>query len=259
MYPCILFALHREAQPFYRQYRTRRRLEGAPCPAWLCGASLSRVLVLETGVGALRSEAALRWLTDSYLPGEGFLQPLLLVAAGFAGALQEDWHVGDVLVASEVVDPSGQRWPRDPWMEGQLSGPWREGRLLTAPTIIGDPSAKQQLGQQCGAAAVDMESACAARLCLERGIPFASVRVISDAMQTRLSPRLAALLSGSAVRLPRVLAALARAPWLLPELWRLARDTNRAARSLAAALVHLLGANEGQRRPRPCKPQPQGT
>ena len=94
------------------------------------------------------------------------------------------------------------------------------GRLLSAPRIIAEVQEKQQLGQDCGAAAVDMESACAAAFCLERGLPFVSIRVISDEVRTRLSPRLAALLNGSEVRLPRVLAALARAPWLLPELWR---------------------------------------
>lgn len=240
MYPCLLFALNREAQPFYRHYRTRRRLVGAPCPAWLCGDPLGRVLVLETGVGAARCETALRWLTETYLPGEGLLPPPLLIAAGFAGALQNNWHVGDVLLASEVVDLSGRCWPRAPRVEAEPGGPWREGRLLSAPRIIAEAHEKQQLGQDSGAAAVDMESACAAAFGLERGIPFASVRVISDEVRTHLSPRLAALLSGSEVRLPRVLAALARAPWLLPELWRLARDTRRAAQRLADALMRCL-------------------
>ena len=245
MYPCILFALNREAQPFYRRFRTRRRLAGAPCPAWLCGDSLGRVVVLESGVGAERCEAALHWLTDSHLPDEGFLQPLLLCAAGFAGALQEDWHVGDILLASEVVGEDGGSWPRDPWIDAQAGGSWREGRLLTATGIVGEPQEKQRLGERFGTAAVDMESAAAARFCLSRGIPFAAVRAISDGLHTRLSPRLVDLLSGPTARPARVLTALTRSPSLLPELWRLARDTRRAARCLADALAYLLGARDG--------------
>src|SRR5262249_32276989 len=106
----------------------------------------------------------------------------------------------------------------------------------------------QQLGQRFGAAAVDMESATAAHFCWKRNISFVSVRAISDEVQTRLSPRLTALLSGPAVRPGRVLAAVLRSPGLLPELGRLARDPRRAARSLADALVRLLGDNDDPRR-----------
>src|SRR5438874_2223595 len=93
MYPCVLFALRREAQPFYRHFDVRRRLTAAPCPAWLCGTSLGRVLVLESGVGPERCGRALRWLTESYLPGQNLLQPLFLVSAGFAGALHDECSV----------------------------------------------------------------------------------------------------------------------------------------------------------------------
>ena len=113
-------------------------------------------------------------------------------------------------------------------------GKWGEGRLLSAPRAIGDPTEKQCLGQRFAAAA--------ARFCAERGIPFASVRAISDEVQTRLSPRLVSLLGGSRVCAARVLVTLARAPGMALELWRLARDTRRAARRLAHALVQLLGA-----------------
>jgi len=90
-----------------------------------------------------------------------------------------------------------------------------------------------------------MESAAAAHFCQARGIPFAAVRAISDDLHTRLSSQLVNLIGGSAARPARVLAALARSPSLLPELWRLARDTRRAARRLADALGHLVGARGG--------------
>jgi len=251
MYPCILFALRREAQPFYRSFPVRRPLSPAPCPAWLCGTSLQRVLVLESGVGAERCGQALRWLTESYLPGQGLLQPLFLVAAGFAGALRAECKVGDVILATEVVDQGGRRWPRHPeageaGREGTL---WRHGGVLSTANMIGDPHEKRQLGERFGAVAVDMESAVAARFCAERGIPFSCVRVISDAVDTPLSPQLVRLLSGSEVRVANLLVALARSPGLVFELWRLARDTRRAAQRLARALVHLLGRGDGSPTP----------
>ncbi len=140
MYPCILFALGREAQPFYRHFRVRRRL-AAPCPAWLCGTSLQRVLVLETGVGPEHCSRALHWLTESYFPGQDLLQPLFLLAAGFAGALQEECKVGDVIVATDVVDLRGRRWPRDPEAgDAEREGAaWWHGRVLSTTHMVGDP------------------------------------------------------------------------------------------------------------------------
>jgi adenosylhomocysteine nucleosidase len=245
MYPCILFALRREAQPFYRHFRVRRRL-AAPCPAWLCGTSLQRVLVLETGVGPERCSRALRWLTESYFSGQGLLQPLFLVSAGFAGALQEECKVGDVIVATDVVDQLGRRWPRDPEAgDTEREGAsWWHGRILSTTHMVGDPREKQLLGERFGAVAVDMESAFVARFCAERGIPFSCARVISDDVRTQLSPQLVSLMSGPQVRLARVLASLARSPGLFLELWRLARDTRKAAGHLARALIHLLGSGD---------------
>src|SRR5438067_10819389 len=97
----ILFALHREAAPFLRRVPRLVRLRSAPCPAW----QNDSLVILETGVGEQRCLAVLRWLLDSDLP-----RPREVISAGFAGALDENWRVGDVLFADVIVDVEGQRW-----------------------------------------------------------------------------------------------------------------------------------------------------
>ena len=69
-------------------------------------------------------------LTESYLPGQNLLQPLFLVAAGFAGALRDECSVGDVVLATEVVDARGRCWPRHPEAgeTGQDVIAWRHER-----------------------------------------------------------------------------------------------------------------------------------
>jgi nucleoside phosphorylase len=246
MVSCILFALRREAQPFYRHFDVRRRLTSAPCSAWLCGTSPERVLVLESGVGPERCGRALRWLTESYLPGQDLPQPLFLVATGFAGALCDECKVGEVVLATEVLDSRDCSWPCNVAAgEAGREGPWRQGRVLSTPHLVGDPREKRQLGERFGAIAVDMESASVAGFCAERGIPFACVRVISDEVDTALSQRLVSLMSGSEVRVSRLLASLVHSPRLILELWRLARDTRVAAQRLARALVQLLARDDG--------------
>jgi adenosylhomocysteine nucleosidase len=242
MYPCILFALRRESAPFLRRFPSRRLVQGAPCPAWLCGESPSRVLVLETGVGASACLEAVHWLTETHLPEQELLQPDCVLCAGFAGALLEGWHVGDVLFAEEVTDPQG--WSRrcDSLIEEmEFLG---KGRLLTTPLLVGDPLEKAALGCRHGAVAVDMESAAVARFCAAHAIPFGSIRAISDDVSSSLSPEFIEILSGGGVSILRLCRSLLRSPGLVIELWRLARDTRRASLALAEALWTSLRLSE---------------
>src|SRR5262249_39815846 len=188
---CLLFALRRESAPFLRRF-LKRRIRNAPTPAW----ELDNLLVVETGMGVERSLAAMRWIVEHHAPE-------VVISAGFAGALEDGWRVGDVLVAREVIDTQARTWAASP--DGH-------GRLLTVQRMVGDPEEKRRLGQQHQAAAVDMESAAVAQFCSERGLSFLSVRAISDDVAARLSPELLRLLGGSTVALMPLLAALFRRP-----------------------------------------------
>jgi adenosylhomocysteine nucleosidase len=219
--PCVIFALAREASAFYRHFKPSQSFPTAPCRARLCGP----ILVLESGVGARATDRALAWLP---------CRPRMILSAGYCGALQEHLRVGDVVLAKEVADTSGGRWPVT-WPAVSQGG-----RLLTSPTLAADPDQKRQLGRDHDAVAVDMETAPVARWCAERDIPFASVRAVSDDVRTALTPRLVALLSGGRVSPLRLLASLARQPRLLGELWRLAQHTRLASARLAVAMDELL-------------------
>jgi nucleoside phosphorylase len=241
--PCILFALGRESQAFRREFRPTQRFPGAPCWARFCGPAWLSVLVLETGVGAARAERALNWALDTPHLGIVPYRPKVVLCAGFSGSLNEELRVGDILLATEVVDADGNSWPAT-WPERLPSGEWRpplhRGRLLTAPQLVCTPDDKRALGRQHSAVAVDMEAATVARLCSQRSVPFGCVRAISDDLNTPLSPRLLSLLCDGRVDPFRLLAGLAIAPRLSGEIWRLARQTTVAAEQLGKALGELL-------------------
>jgi adenosylhomocysteine nucleosidase len=240
--PCILFALRREAGPFLREFRPQQRFPGAPCFARFCGPSWLTVLVAETGIGTARIATALDWLLGGPLLENVPYRPQLVLSAGFSGALDKRFQVGDIILATEIADRDGKRWPTT-W-PGDLTGEWRpplhRGRLLTMPHLVGTPEEKRSLGQKHEAVAVDMETAAVARLCSQRDVPFGCVRAISDRVDTALSPRLVKLLAGGRASPLCVVAALMRSPGLAKELWRLARDTRMAARQLGIALGELL-------------------
>jgi hypothetical protein len=93
-----------------------------------------------------------------------------------------------------------------------------------------------------GAVAVDMETAHVARLCREDGVPFVSLRAVSDEMDTPLSADLASALTGERVSLPRLALAVVRRPALVGELRRLARQTRVAADALAQRVMSLMAS-----------------
>src|SRR5206468_4102730 len=77
----------------------------------------------------------------------------------------DECSVGDVILATEVLDQRGRRWPRNPEAgETGRQGSWRHGRVLSTPHMVGDPHEKRQLGERLGPVAADMESAFVARL-----------------------------------------------------------------------------------------------
>ncbi len=241
--PCVLFALRREAMFFRREFPPHQRFAGAPCRAHFSGPSWLTVLVLETGMGPEATERALGWALNSPSLGGVPYRPGLVLSAGFSGALQPDRQVGDLILATEVVDGRGSAWPAT-WPADLGPGEWRpplhRGRLLSLAEMVADAAGKRRLGTEHQAVAVDMETAVVARLCQRAGVPFGCLRAISDDDDTALSPQLAGVLRGGRVSPWRLAAAVARRPALVGELWRLAWDTRRAARQLALGLGELL-------------------
>jgi adenosylhomocysteine nucleosidase len=241
--PCILFALERERGPFCREFRPNQAFDGAPCWAHFCGPAWLSVLVVETGVGPANVARVLDWLLAAPKFGAVPYEPSLLIFAGFAGALTESLHIGDIVLAEEIVDLHGNRWattwPAE-FPQGDWTPPLHRGRLVSVDQLTGSAQEKRRLGEQHQAIAVEMESAVLAERCTRAGLPFACVRAISDEVDTPLSPALTTLLSGGSASPWRVLMTLARRPGMLPELLRLARDTKRASRQLGLALGELL-------------------
>jgi len=241
--PCILFALGRESQPFLREFRPQQRFRGAPCWARFCGPAWLSVLALQTGIGEARTETALNWLLGQPVMGGVPYRPKLVLSAGFSGALQEEFRVGDIILATEVMSVEGQCWPAS-WPGKLPAGDWRpplhRGRLLSVSALIIRPEEKQALGREHQALAVDMETAAVARMCRQRDVLFGCVRVILDDLHTPLSQRLVSLVSGGRTSPLRAISALFWSPSLAAEFARLAKRSHSAAEQLGKALGELL-------------------
>ncbi|MGH3305299.1 MAG: 4-hydroxy-3-methylbut-2-enyl diphosphate reductase [Streptosporangiaceae bacterium] len=146
------------------------RVEARALRRGLAGAS--QVQVVRTGYGPARAAAAAARLAGS--------APHALAVGGVAGALTDDLHVGDVVVAIEVTyRGSTVRCPSAPLLAGEL----RRAGLRASVGGIATVDHLIRAGQHAalaatGAVAVDMESA--PLLAAATGQPVVVLRAISD-------------------------------------------------------------------------------
>ena len=212
----ILFALGREAAPFLRLAGCRHRLD-APVPAWRNASGLT---ALVTGMGTVRSRAALDWLLRTH-------RPTRVISAGFCGSLVEAYRVGSLVRPAVILGED------DPPHEGAGVA------LVSVSTPVLDIQARRRLHARTLAAIVDMESATVKGVCEREGIAFDCLRVVTDDLSEPLPAELSRIVDGERVRIVPLLAALVRRPTLLSELLRLAKRSRVAARILAEGILTM--------------------
>src|SRR5437868_13958370 len=101
----LTFALRSESSEFFRRLEARRR-EGkltfgrigppSPTPPRALGHD---VVIVHTGVGAKYCNERLELLIHQ-------ARPRLIISAGFAGAVTEELHAGDLIMAENFSDAS---------------------------------------------------------------------------------------------------------------------------------------------------------
>jgi hopanoid-associated phosphorylase len=158
-----------------------------------------------------------------------------IISIGIAGALASGLRPGSWIVADAVFD-DGEPVPTDPAWTGRLAARLpgaARGLLLGANAMVAEATQKAALHRTTGAVAVDMESHIVARVARRHRLPFAAVRVISDAAHRTLP--LAArvgMKSDGRMDLPAVLRSLLANPGQLLDLIRTGLEAERAFRAL---------------------------
>ncbi len=165
-----------------------------------------------------------------------------VVSVGLGGALSPALAVGDWVVAERVTD-GVTTWETDAAWTGRIAAVLgaraRRGALAGSDVMVANAEAKAALHQATGALAVDMESHVAARIARAHGLPFAALRVMSDAADRTLpKAALAGMRPDGGMNLAGVLWALAKSPRELPALIRTGREADVAFKALA-----LLGGD----------------
>jgi adenosylhomocysteine nucleosidase len=125
--------------------------------------------------------------------------------------------------------------------EKLLASGAKPANIICADRIATTVVEKKKLRAETGADAVEMESAAIHAVCRERGIPCATVRVISDTANEDLPLDFNALSKPDKnLDFGKLFLAIAKSPGKIPALMQLQRKTKFAAERLADVLSQIL-------------------
>lgn len=211
----ILAALVREVAPLVRVWPVHSH---SSADGWTV-AENDRAITVCAGMGVQRVLYALELAEQ-----RGSLSAIYSV--GYAGALREGIKKASVHWPRLVIDlKTGAQYP--------CAG--KEGTLVTADRVI-DFAEKMQLANRWHADLVDMETAAVARLAQKRGLPFHSVRVVSDELGDALPDFNGFIDVHGGIRETAFAVHLAFHPSKIPSAVRFGRHSWQASLNLAAAL-----------------------
>jgi adenosylhomocysteine nucleosidase len=192
------------------------------------------VAVAETGPGPDAAGTATTDLLSMHRPD-------WVVSSGFAAALSEALDRGHIIMADQLADPSGRclslGLKMDPESVRTVRG-LHIGRLLGVDHLVGTPEEKRKLGQMAEALACDMESVAVADACRQVKTRCLVVRVISDAVDDRLTKEQENLIAQPSLagKLGAVTGAVLKRPLSVAEMWKLRDEGTRLSARLAKYL-----------------------
>jgi adenosylhomocysteine nucleosidase len=168
------------------------------------------------------------------------VRPDAVVSTGFCGALDPVLKVGDVVVASAVIDSeNGKRYPAVPLSSRADMGNSAGCAILSINRVAATVAEKREL-RASGARAVEMEAAAVASRAEIWNVPFYCIRTVSDTAGENLGIDLNRMRNprGAFSRGRIVLSALAR-PWSrVLALMKLEKSCRMAAKSLGDFLAN---------------------
>ena len=228
----VTFALPEESSEFLRRLRAKSRADRNDISITRGVIDDRQIEVLHTGVG----ERVCRQRLGKFLDDQRFD---LLISTGFAGALNDELQVGDLLLAKNfsTVDLDERR-------SSFSRLPIHMADLLTAPTLSDSSDERTEIARTTGAAAVDMETEFIARACAAHAIPLLSLRVITDTPREPFPAPAHVLFDVATQRtdLPKLAAFFLTHPNRIPGLLQFARKIAHARKTLADALVAIVRA-----------------
>jgi len=224
----ITFALATESSEFLRRLgnKSRAKRNGISIVRGTIGHR--SIEVTHTGVGA----NVCRQRIGKFLENQQFD---FLISAGFAGSLNHELQVNDLLVAKNFSTLDLKH--------ASLSNvSIYAANMLTVPALIDSGEERERIAHESGAAAVDMETEFIAYACAAHDIPLLALRVITDTPTEPFPapPRVLFDIQKQRTRIVALARFFFAHPRRVPGLVRFAKRIARARKILSNALIRIV-------------------
>ncbi len=158
----ILVALEVEARSLVR-HLARSTITSPQVSVWEGEVEGTRVVLVVTGVGKVSAALAAQFICDEFDPGT-------LLVVGLAGGIESDGQRGRLIIASGALQHDVD------------ARPFTDAKVLTGDQIVTSRVIRNGLlADFPNGACLDMETAAIAQVAHQNGVPWAALRIISDA------------------------------------------------------------------------------
>jgi adenosylhomocysteine nucleosidase len=195
-----------------------------------------RIMLAANGAGpklaAQAVEIAIRAVTGAELSSSKLEA---VVSTGFCGALDPNFREGQIVIATEALDLDADVTFECGTVDAET--PFASGVLVSQDRIANYAAEKQQLRER-GAVAIDMETGGVAARAKRAGLPFYSIKVVSDRADESFPLDINSMRSPDGrIRRVKIGVHALTHPKLLPQLLHWKRRSRFAAKALGDFLV----------------------
>jgi adenosylhomocysteine nucleosidase len=224
----VTFALPTESSEFLRRLGNKSRINRNGIRIVRGTIGHRPIEVIHTGVG----ENICRQRIGRFLENQQFD---FLISAGFAGSINHELQVNDLLVAKNfsTVDLK----------HASLSNvSIYAANMLTVPALIDSGKERERIAHESGASAVDMETEFIARACAAHDIPLLALRVITDTPTQTFPapPHVLFDIQRQRTHIVALAGFFLAHPRRMPGLVQFAKRIARARKILSNALVRIV-------------------
>jgi len=245
----LIAAMPEEIKPLLRRIGAYAGEKCDGFEAWRFNLGRREILLVRSGMGPKNAAAATRALI-------AMARPELIINFGFAGAVSAGTGVGDIVVADRILLYREGFFPEQPGFSAEIAEGLaallvsnlggkeiqiRRGTFVTAAGIKSKLEMAKLLPAGATNPVLEMETAAVAQAAYEGNVPLIAIRAISDGAEEELKFAIEEFTDRELnFRVGKVLLTVAKKPWIVPQLLRLARNSRTAGENLASVLMTLL-------------------
>jgi len=245
----LIAAMPEEIRPLLRRVGKYRREKIDGFAAYRFTYGKEKILLVKSGMGLDNAAAAARVLIKE-------AKPCIIVNFGFCGAVKPGPEVGDIMMAQRILlnrenlfSPQSGIVEEDAKLLSRSLADALHGRncrvysgaFITTAEIRNKVEMARLVPVWAPNPVLEMETAAVAKAAADEGVSFLAIRGVSDDAGEELGFSISEFTDDKMkIRIGKVFLAIARKPWIIPQLLRLAKNSKKAGENLALAITALL-------------------